>query len=381
MRLHCLILTALLCVVLLPVLGLAETPRMVDFVLHDDDPRVDCDALHGLLPGGWAMKGRVTWGLTGLSPVKDYICIANPAGPELWASYPVQAFVWRDNFNIFGLQFPLKLGDPDPMVGEEIERPIPDAAQCMQQVILPRFRKDLVNAQVVSVKNYTPQEALDLAKRIAPGEDTADNPQIQITHSAALARFEYPLNGKTLQEDMLCIVYYADLPTANLGVLHVWQINSTTSFRAEKGSLDAETADIADKIRASIRVDPQWPAKAAAVQKQIVQAFAERINEYAQARMSDIRQQASNAIFQMSQDSYHRRMTMMSQQGHDFSNAINGQDDYRTPSGSIITAPLAPMGQNAWLGSDGKTYNFAAGTNPNGSSEHPGLSFQELSPK
>ena len=121
----------------------------IAFTIRDEDPRIGCDAIHLRVPAGWRASGRVAWSMTTVSPAKMLVSASNPNAPEMWASYPVQTFVWRDNFNLFGLSFAINLGDADPVMGEEIEKPIGSAAECVSQVIVPRFRKDLAQASVV----------------------------------------------------------------------------------------------------------------------------------------------------------------------------------------------------------------------------------------
>ena len=358
----------------------AGQATMVDFTVQDNDPNLQCDAIHLRVPKGWWAKGQISWGLTALSPARALLQTGSSDGPEMWASYPVQTFVWRDNFNLFGLQFPLKLGDADPVTGEEIERPLASPLDCITRVILPRYRKDLTNATVVSSREYSPEEVLKLKESLMHGQhEAAQDPRVTTVRKAGVIRFEYTKGNRTLQEDVLCLTLYADMPTNNLGVMHFWQIEYASSFRAEKGRIDDETRTVADAITASIRPEPQWLSKASEVQKQIVNAFGQRLTALAQSHEADIRRQANQAIFEITQRSYHRRMEMEGKQFHQMDNAISGLDDYKTPDGRTIQAPIAPLGQSAWLGSDGKTYNFNSGVNPN-EQTHGGMSFQRLGP-
>jgi hypothetical protein len=364
-----------------PVAAGAGQLSMVDFTVHDNDPNLQCDAVHLRVPKGWWAQGQISWGLTALSPSRALLQTGSTDGPEMWVAYPVQTFVWRDNFNLFGLQFPLKLGDADPVTGEEIERPLASPLDCITRVILPRFRRDLTNATVVSSREYSPEEVLKLKESLMHGQhEEAQAPRVTTVRKAGVIRFEYAKGNRTLQEDVLCLTLYADMPTNNLGVMHLWQIEYASSFRAEKGRLDDETRTIADAIRGSIRPEPQWLSKASEVQKQVVNAFGQRLTALAQSREADIRRQANNAIFEITQRSYHRRMEMEGKQFHQMDNAISGLDDYKTPDGRTIQAPIAPAGQSAWLGSDGKTYNFNSGVNPN-EQRGQGQSFEFLAPE
>lgn len=353
---------------------------MMDFTLHDNEPEIQSDAVHLRIPQGWWVKGRVLWAPTALSPARVLLCAGDPQGAELWAAYPVQTFVWRDNFNLFGLSFPLKLGDADPMTGEEIERPLPSASDCIRQVIVPRFRKDLAEAKVISSKEYSPDEAARMEKSIladtAAGQDLSG---VKIVHRAALVRVEYRAGDRPVQEDVFCLALYADMPTRNLATLHLWQIEFAMSFRAEAGKLDEQTRAVADPIRSSFRIDPQWFAKVTHVQKQIGQRYAEKLNTLAQTVQVEIRRQLNQSIFDMTQRSYHRRQEIQAQQFHQMDNAIVGQDDYVTDDGRKIQAPLAPMGKSAWYGSDGKTYYFNSGTNPNEDARRT-MTYQHMSP-
>lgn len=355
--------------------------HMVDFTLRDEDPEIRCDAVHLRVPDGWWVKGRVQWGLTALSPARILLCTGEQSGPEMWAVYPAQSFVWRDNFNLFGLSFPLKLGDADPVTGEEIERPLASASDCIRQVIVPRFRKDLAEAKVVSSKEYSPEEAARLEKSILG--DAAVGPEmsgVKIVHRAALIRVEYRAGDRPVQEDLFCLALYADMPTRNVSTLHLWQIECATSFRAEAGKLDGQTRAVADPIRSSFRLDPQWLEKVTLVQKKIGQAYAKNLNALAQTVQADIRRQLNQSIFDMTQHSFQRRQQMQAQQFHQMDNVIAGLDDYRTADGRTIQAPIAPMGKSAWLGSDGKTYNFSSGLNPNEDARRK-MTYEAMTPQ
>ncbi|HEY2587961.1 MAG TPA: hypothetical protein VGI81_19615 [Tepidisphaeraceae bacterium] len=354
---------------------------MSDFTLRDEEPTIQADAIHLRVPEGWWVKGRVLWAPTALSPARILLCTGDPNGPELWAAYPNQSFVWRDNFNLFGLSFPLKLGDADPMTGEEIERPLPSAADCIRQVIVPRYRKDLTEAKVVSSKEYSPDQAARLEKSIlGQPADAASLPGVALVHRAAIIRVAYRAGDRPVQEDLFCLALYADMPTRNLATLHLWQIEFATSFRADAGKLDDETRAVADPIRSSFRIDPQWMTKVTEMQKKIGQAYAQRLNELAQAVQAEIRRQLNQSIFDMTQRSYHRRQEIQAQQFHQMDNVIVGQDDYVTPNGQKIQAPLAPMGKSAWLGSDGKSYYFNSSTNPNDDARRT-MTYQSMKPQ
>jgi hypothetical protein len=358
----------------------ARAQKMVDFTLRDDEPEIRTDAVHLRVPEGWWVKGRVLWGLTALSPARILLCAGHPNGPEMWTAYPAQSFVWRDNFNLFGLSFPLRLGDADPMTGEEIERPLPSAADCIRQVIVPRYRKDLADAKVISSKEYSADDAARLEKSILGDAAGGNMPGVTIVHRAAVIRVEYRAGERPVQEDLFCLALYADMPTRNLATLHLWQIEFATSFRADAGKLDEETRAVADPIRSSFRVDPQWMAKVGDAQKKIGQTYAQKLNMLAQTVQADIRRQLNQSIFDMTQRSYRRRQDMQAQQVHQMTNAISGFDDYTTPDGRKIQAPIAPMGQSAWLGTDGKTYNFNSGTNPNEDTRRR-MTYERLTPQ
>ncbi|HSU66239.1 MAG TPA: hypothetical protein VLJ39_05190, partial [Tepidisphaeraceae bacterium] len=338
-------------------------PDTIESTIHDDEPRMQCDAVQLRVPKDWEARGHCQWGLTALSPARFAITATSRTGPEMWAGYPVQTFVWRDNFNLFGLQFPIRPGDADPMTGEEVARPLPTAADCIRELIIPRFRKDLANAGVVSSREYDDADAKEMEKKLT-GESITDKPGMKVSHKAAVVRFQYTLNNRPMEEELTCLTLYADIQSANLPVMHFWQTEFAASFRAERGKLE-EVRPIADSIRSSIRIDPQWKQKAQQQQLKIRDAYAQRLRLLSQAQEANIRRQANDAIYQMTQQSYHRRMDMQTQQFHQMSNAVNGLDDYTTPEGRTIQAPISPSGQSAWLGSDGKTYNFNQGYNPN----------------
>ncbi len=354
--------------------GALNAGQLLDYTLHDDNPNINCDVLHMKVPQGWGVKGQVQWNLTVMMPGKWYVCAANLNGPEMWIRYPGQAFIWRDNFSLLGVNFQVRPGDADPGLGDEIEPPLATAADCIKQVIIPRFRKDLAQATVVSANEMTPDDAMTLAKAQLP--DLMNSPQaqqMQITPKAATMRLEYALNGRTVQEDIQLLAVYFDLPSNN-GAVHVWSIPYCTSFRAEKGRLDDEESSIAKVIDASLKPDSQWGSKRDDVVKQAAQAYGDRLRQLAQAQESDIIANMNRNIFNMTQRSFHRRMDMEQQTFHNMDNVINGQSDYLTAGGKTITAPMAPLGQTAWQDGSGQVKFFNNGDNPNGS--EPGTYWQ-----
>jgi hypothetical protein len=355
----------------------ADTPNpdAVDYTLHDSNPDIDCDVVHLKVPPGWAAKGQVQWNPTVMMPGRWYVCATNLSGPELWIRYPGQLFVWRDNFNLLGVNFQLHRGDADPALGEEIEQPLDKATDCIQQVIIPRFRKDLAQATTVTETEMSPDDAAALANAVVP--DVMNTPQIQITPKAARLRLEYPLAGKTVQEEIHLLVLYLDLP-GNNGAVHIWTIPYCASFRAEKGKLDDELQSVAKPIADSLKPVADWNAKRDDVIKQAAAAYGDKLRQLAAAQESDIIANMNRNIFNMTQQSYHRRMEMEQQTFHNMDNAIVGRSDYTLPSGKVIEAPITPMGETAWQDGSGQVKFFKTGENPNGTQMG---TFQEMTEK
>jgi hypothetical protein len=361
-----------------PAAGSAQPGQMLDYTLHDNQPDINCDVLHMKIPQGWGVKGQVSWNLSVMMPGKWYVCAKNLSGPELWIRYPGQAFIWRDNFNLLGVNFQVHPGDADPGMGDEIEPPLATATDCIKQVILPRFRKDVLQATIVSSTEMTPDDAISAAKAIMPDfMNSPQSQQLQIVPKAAKMRIEYSFNGQTVQEDFGLLALYFDLPSGS-GAVHVWCIPYCRSFRAEKGKLDDERNGICKVIDASVQNDPQWGAKRDQVVQQATQAHGDRLRQLAAAQESDIIANMNRNIFNMCQQSYHRRMGMEQQQVHNMLNVINGQSDYVTPDGQTIQAAMAPMGQTAWRDGTGQVKFFNDGVNPNGVEQG---TLQELTAK
>jgi hypothetical protein len=355
-----------------------DSIQFVDYTLHDDHPRINCDVAHAKIPEGWGVKGAVQWNLNVMMPGKWYVCAANLKGPELWIRYPAQAFVWRDNFNLLGVNFQLHPGDADPGLGDEIEQPPGSALDCIKQVIIGRYRKELANATVVSTVEMAPDEATTFAGAIVP--DVMNSPQaqqLQIVPKGATMRLEYALGGQTMQEEIKLLAIYFDLP-GGTGAVHVWSIPYCMSFRTEKGKLDDEEKSIAKPMDDSVKQDPAWSAKRDEVVKQAAQAYGDRLRQLAQAEESNIIANMNRNIFNMCQESYHRRTDLEQQTFHSMDNVINGQSDYTLPNGQTITAPIAPMGQTAWRDGTGAVKFFNNGVNPNGVA--PGT-YEEMAEK
>ncbi len=341
-------------------------PDQVDYTLHDSNPDINCDVLHLKVSAGWGVKGQVQWNPTVMMPARWYVCAANLNGPQLWIRYPGQVFVWRDNFNLLGVNFQLHRGDADPALGEEIEQPLDKATDCIRQVIIPRFRKDIAQVTTVTEKEMSPDDATALATAVTP--ELMNSPQaqqLQITPKAATLRLEYSLGGRTVQEEIQLLVLYLDFPSNN-GVVHVWSIPYCTSFRAEKGKLDDELRTMAKPITASLKPVEEWNTKRDNVITQAASAYGDKLRQLAAAEESDIIANLNRNIFNMTQQSYHRRMEMEQQTFHNMDNAIVGRSDYALPNGQIIEAPIAPMGQTAWQDGSGQVKFFKNGVDPNG---------------
>lgn len=351
----------------------AKPAQMQGYALHDSQPGINCDVAHLEIPVGWGVKGEVGWNLAVMMPGKWYVCAANLNGPELWVVYPGQAFIWRDNFNLLGVNFQLHAGDADPAFGDEIEQPVATATDCIKGVIIPRFRPDLAKAKVVWSIEMSAGDAVDFANKVVP-DVMQQAQQIQIWPKEGMVLYQYSIGGKTVQEQFRLLVIYIDLPSS-IGVVHVWCIPFCTSFRGQLGQGDEE---IAFRIENSLKLDPAWTAKRDEVVKEASQLYGRRLQELAAAEESNIIANMNRNIFNMCQQSYHRRMDMEQQTFHNIDNAINGESDYVTPRGKVIQAAMTPLGQSAWQDASGQVKFFNNGVNPNGEGGGP---YQQVTEK
>jgi len=164
----------------------APALRFQTFSIMDDPRHVGGEAYRIMVPAGWRIEGSVMWKNGAADPAAPWIKLIGPARQEI-GILPPTTFVWSPQF---GPRF-----HPGSFLnGAEVQPPL-DPVQCIKTIIIPRYLRNLDNADVV---NQQPLPELAQTGRLKYPQPAYHNAVFQ----AGKMRFEFLENGVAMQEDV-----------------------------------------------------------------------------------------------------------------------------------------------------------------------------------
>jgi hypothetical protein len=213
--------------------------RLTRTSVMDDPSMIGGEAFSLLLPPDWQIEGGLAWRIHPTVPAYIALRVSSPDRTESLEAFPALMFVWAEEG--------IPLRPPGSFyMGNEVAEPLKDPIAYIRQVLLPRFRKNLPLPQVVGT-----EELPKLAETISLN---MQEPGLQKTFRAARLRLEYVENGRTIQEDVYCVLSTVYAPAIKTTF---WGPDRNYAFKAEKGKLDARTK-VLQSIFSSIRPNLQW---------------------------------------------------------------------------------------------------------------------------
>ena len=311
------------------------------------DSVLGIEAFRFLVPVDWKVEGGVVWRQVPTRPAAVAMRVLNPQGVEETGTFPDIPCVWSQR-PLFG--FP----EGSVYLGNEVRRPIADALQAIQMMVVPRYRPHLRGATTVK------QEALP---ELAQAWAAVYYPDVQQARfNGGKIRFQYQQSGKTVEEDVYTVVGMFTVPI--LGVpTTFWGLDAIYYSKAEKGKLDQQYK-LFQTMYYSNKLSLRWFSRYAQVRELMIQNEMEASNRAVQLSryISRTNEQISDVIRQ----SYERRQAAMDRVNANWDRHIRGVEDYRDPWGGSSSIQL-PSGYNhAWANSRGEYILSDSGNfNPN----------------
>ncbi len=298
------------------------------------------EAFSMLVPVDWRVEGGIVWRPELATLAYAAMRISNPQGPEMLEVFPNIPFTWNERGYI---GFP-----PGSLyLGMYVQQPIWDAQQYVQSIALAQFRQG-VNARIVGR-----QELPDIARMTAAAVQEVG---AQKTVVAERLRVEYAEGSWQLEEDIYCILVFAQIPS--MPGLTIWGTDRIFGFRAEKGKLDAQ-APLLHAMVFSVRIDPSWFNKYVQVQQMWIQNQMQAIRSTGE--LSRYLSRTSAEISDTNMRAWEDRQASQDRLSREFSEYIRGVETYVDPlAGRDVQLPSAYA--DAWVSSNGE---YILSNNPN----------------
>jgi hypothetical protein len=326
----------------------------------DSPQHIGGEAYRILMPSNWQMEGEIVWRNDPANPASPRLRLRGPRGEEIGV-LPNIAFVW--NPQMLGRNFP-----PGSFyAGTEVQPPVLDPFQCIQQVIVPRYQRNLSGARIV--KQELLPELAEVGRMKYPGPEYRD-----AMFRAGKLRFAYSENGVPMEEDVYVLtsaIQFRVGPTTSTA----WSPDEIRYSRAPAGELDRQLA-IFQTAMFSLRPNLKWFAGVQRVSQQLVNQQIQASNaavarSQAQAQAAE-RQAAANRSVARSGDQINDMIMKGYQSRMATQDAIAQREDRTIRQVEIFQNPNTgekyelPSGYGtAYLG-PGNTYTMGgANYNPN----------------
>lgn len=332
---HILLLVTAIAVLPFPLGNVAAAPKEAPLrfkSLSVYDKAVGTEAFRMLIPTDWKAEGGIFWRheLSNLATVA--MRLSKPHSPEALEMFPITPHVWTEG----GIQF---FPPGSNYLGNVVLPVIGDPATYVQQVVLPQVRRN-VSFRVVGRKSLP-----DVAKAVAA---TVQEQGVHKTVKAERVRLEYQEAGRAVEEDVYCVLVYAQTPM--LPGTTFWTADRLFAFKAEKGKLDGMSG-LLHTMASSVKINPVWFAK-----------YQQVVALWQQGKMQSIRSagelsryiaRTSDQISAMNRQAYEARQAANDRINRNFSEYIRGVQTYQNP---LESRPVElPTGyREAWVSGNGE---------------------------
>lgn len=321
----------------------ASVMHFVPYVLMDSPQGIGGEVARCLIPAGWKVEGGVVWDWDHLYNLADTLLrVYNPSGPESLAIYPKLSFYWTADAWTGQL-----LSNQRMYMGAEIARPLDTPFRAIQEITIPRYRKDLRSAKVVGT-----EEMPKLAEAIVAGYGQSNG--WQVSARAGRMRFETTQNGQPVQEDVYAVLTFRNAPQLRSGF---WDVERVFSVRGPKGKLE-ELAQLYQTIESSSRPNLEWFNKYVQINQAVQNTQAEGIRQA--GIRSRIISQANDQISDTIRQSYANTQASYDRISLARSQYMRGVTPYDTGDGRHVDLPSNY--QHAWRGNDG---TYVVSNDPN----------------
>ncbi len=318
--------------------------KTVSFV---DKQGIGIEAFKVLVPTDWQYEGGVDWVMDSPTmPAISRFRIWNPAGTEQFQVFPNQGFFWTDN-SLTAQLFPAG----SKYFGSEVKEPV-SALNALKQIVIPRFRSNVYNLRFV-----TEQDITNIINSSQNSKPTA----VPTSTEAAKVRAEYVENGKTIEDELFCVVEASYIPLQTIygpRTNIMWGVNYIASYKAEKGKLN-NSAKILKTISDSVTLNLKWFNTYVQVVEYLIKMNIQQIQSIGQ--LGSIIAQTGREIREENLNLYQQREAVNERISSQFSEYVRGVDSYYNPL-EQKNIELPSGYDNVWVDNSG---NYVLTDNPN----------------
>ena len=324
----------------------APALRFRTFSIMDDPRHVGGEAYRILVPAGWRIEGSVMWKNGAADPAAPWIKLIGPARQEI-GILPPTTFIWNPQL---GPRF-----HPGSFLNGAEVQPLLDPVQCIKTIIVPRYLRNLDNADVVSEQ---PLPELAQAGRLKYPQPAYQNAAFQ----AAKMRFEFVENGVAMQADVYVLITAVQARSGQT-VTTLWEPDEIRYSKAPKGTLDAQLP-LFETALFSLRPNLPWWARVQEVSEELGRLQAQMGNS---AATQAVQQQANAADRALTErklaengkpiseeliQRYRSRQAVMDRINQTWAPTVHQVETYRDPASGQNTE--LPSGYSAaWLNQGG----------------------------
>lgn len=307
--------------------------RFQRFVITDDPTYTGMEVTRGIMPAGWKLKGGVVWDLRDGYPAQFRLHVSDPQDIAAFDVYPDHHFHWDATAAQRGV------APGTRYMGAMVAAPPADQFEALVRVILPQYRPELAKARVVD------QEKLPKVAEVAFRE-IAQSPKYEYRAAAGRMRFEYELNGQTVQEDFYIVFKQAVNPR-----LHFmnWTVDNVTSTRGIKGTLDQLNMVRAVMARAG-EPNIAWFSKVSQFILMRQKATMRQLADQEQRRQIFMKMQ--NEISDERKQAFESHMRDVDARSDAYGDYMREVSPWKTSDGSSIKLPT--QYGHAWEGTNGE---------------------------
>jgi hypothetical protein len=321
------------------------------------DPNVGGNAAFSVLvPKGWRAQSRVIWDLRYHTLAQPWLRAVSPDGSVQVETLPVIPFAWSQQ----GAQF-IPVGGN--WLGAEMRPPILEPRAFVEQIVLPRQRRDVQGARVLSSQEMPEVAAAVHAQLMAESREQIQmGTRIQAQARAARVRVEFVHSGQRYQEDLYLSLFVVMVQAPMTPPIYMWAPTQVIAVRAAHGQLEGYES-IAAVLRDSLRQEPLWHAQYQEVARMWRAGKQAQIR--AAGRISEIISRNGDEMLRMHRDSWERRQRSEDRIADGWSRYMRGIDRYEDPfAGRSVSLPSGY--DDAWVSSGGDyLLSNDAGFDPN----------------
>jgi hypothetical protein len=311
--------------------------RFRPFAVRDSQIN-NVEAVRLLVPEDWRVQGGVRWRHDRAILATAVLRVHNPKSSEEVNFLPIEHFAQSNPGWGFGIG--------SIYLGSELQ-PAMDPQPFVTRIVVPRYRREIGGATLVG------------GDELPTVAQAAQTPGMPSQNRAGRFRYTYTLSGRTMEEDIYCVLNYTSAPAVHAVY---WFPLQLYSMRAEKGHLDRQSK-LMQVIASSLRVNLQWFN----AYQQVWEMWKANVMQSIQnaGHLSRYIAGINNEITAMNRQAWNEHQASQDRINRRFGEYIRGVDTYRNP---INNQPVQlPSGYSqAWTNPGGEyIVSDSASYNPN----------------